>query len=422
MSEWDNFDVDGVVLQEDMLPSILSKAGKLTSGLMSGLSSQPFTVNVTEGVNYGIDKLLSDASSLVKPSRYMVRIGGTDYILAHTVGLPSRTIQTRNDDNYVVGRTLKTAYATDIAQLTIQFYTSYDSKLQLNDNLVFFDEWMAGTLKHSVVYNKPDGNSENYANYADQYTKDIEVDLISDDGTIINTWTIIGAYPTAISHDELSYSNVSAMLGVTVTFDATDMVANAAHDGHGDLIDMISGSSSNPFMTDIVTSVTGIGSNISGYLPEGLKDSFGDLSVSGFGTTPGEGEAPRDWLGELKQGYLSAKDSVSGFLGGANEVLDSRVMDVAKTMATKFVAAKINGTKFDAGGELRKAAAPAIGSVIGGLTQDPALSKVLNRQSQNIILGMPNATSAYAKSVAIKELQTLIGNVPSKPIKPVKPF
>jgi hypothetical protein len=417
MSEWDNFDVEGVVLKEDMPASILAKAGNLVSGASGMAEDQILRVDIVGGAYYGIDKLLSDASSLVKPSRYMVRIGGREYILAHTVGLPSRTIQTRNDDNYVVGRTLKTAYAADIAQLTIQFYTSYDGKLQLNDNLVFFDEWMAGTLKYSVVYNKPDGNSENYANYADQYTKDIEVDLISEDGTIINTWTIIGAYPTAISHDELNYSNVSAMLGVTVTFDATDMVANAAHNGQGDLIDMISGSSSNPFMTDI-SSISDIGSSISGYLPEGMKNADGSLSVSGFGTTPGEGEASKDWLGELKKGYLSAKDSVSEFLGGANEVVDSRIMDVAKTMATKFVAAKINGTKFDAGGELRKAAAPGIGSVIGGLTQDPALSKVLNRQAQNIVLGMPNATKAYAKGAAIKELQSLISNIPSKPIKP----
>lgn len=351
---------------------------------------------------FNIDSFIANTGSFVRSNRYLITIGQTGPILgASSVTLPSRTIQNRSDNSYIVGRTLKTPYATDITTLSVTMSTNYFGGIILpQDNLVYFENWMAGTNTNSIIYNKPDGYSNQAINFFSNFaSEDITLQQFNETGELINTWVMFKAFPESISYGAFSYRDRDSIHEITVTFDVEDYVA--LNGAGGDALGGMVGSS-------------GGGGLFSGGL--NLFDAGGLLGKAMKSGDPWDNDAnweqdfgDKSFLDSVKDTYTSGKVAVSGFLKDITGDINPKVLASAKDIAKTAVRNAMNGQPTDFGRLAKQKAAPQIGAMAGSVFDDPVVKRQANQAAQAVINQQPKRLDNVAKDTAIKQIFDIIG-------------
>jgi hypothetical protein len=355
---------------------------------------------------FNIDSFIANTGAFVKSNRYLLTIGQTGPILgASSVTLPSRTIQTRPDNSYIVGRTLKTPYATDITTLSITLSTNYMGGLILpTDNLIYFESWMAGTNTNSIIYNKPDGHSNQAINFFSNFaSEDITLQQFDETGQLINTWVMFKAFPESISYGAFSYKDKDTIHEITVTFDVEDYVSINA-DG-GDSLGSVFGSS---FGNGGLSGLFGSGfslDRVSGLVGNALKDKD-PWDVEGNWD---QNFNEKSFLDQVKDTYTSAKSGAAGFLKEIGDVADPRITSAAKDIAKTAVRNAINGQPTDFGRLAKQKAAPQIGKIAGSVFDDPAVKRQANQAAQAVIYGQDKRLTNVGKDTMVKQIFDIIG-------------
>lgn len=122
-------------------------------------------------------------------------------IKCHTMSTPRRGFNTfevtQNNIKF------KMPYGVTYEPVTFSFYA--DARL---DSLKYFEVWQAAVMNYS----------DNTMNFFDEYTSDINLFILDDEGNDVYGIKLIQAYPTNLSPIELSYGNVNNLLNINVTF------------------------------------------------------------------------------------------------------------------------------------------------------------------------------------------------------------
>jgi len=122
-------------------------------------------------------------------------------IKCHTMSIPSRGFSTfevtQNNIKF------KVPYGITYEPVTFSFYA--DATM---DSLKYFETWQAAIMNYS----------DNTVNYYDEYTSDVNLYIINDEGEDVHGIKLIQAYPTNLSPVELSYGNTNNLLTINVTF------------------------------------------------------------------------------------------------------------------------------------------------------------------------------------------------------------
>lgn len=122
-------------------------------------------------------------------------------IKCHTMSIPRRgfdTFEVRNNNIK-----FKVPYGVTYEPVTFTFYA--DATM---DTIRYFEAWQASVMNFS----------NNTMNFFDEYTSDINIYLINDEGKDVYGVKLIQSYPSNISQVELSYGNVDNLLNVSITF------------------------------------------------------------------------------------------------------------------------------------------------------------------------------------------------------------
>ena len=360
------------------------------------------------------DMIAKIGADLIRPSLYHVMIGNNDFnLFAHTVQLPSRMIQTRPDQNYIVGRTINQAYATDISgHLSISFYLNHDGPVKKSDTAVYFQNWMAGTDSTSVIDNPAGGVEPQMARYFEDYAKD-DIKIIQYDrtGQAIMTWVCYKVFPLNVTYDQLSYSSVDSIQGITVEFDVEDFIIEEQGS---------SSSSSGVGSSSVASLVSSGGSGVLKAL-----DNLTGGTVSNFATNLVSGKfpdllSPTEWqnpdeqtsfLDDIKSNYSAAKSAVTGFARDITNYIDPDVLSAAKKLAAVGVRNAINGIPTDFTQEMKRSAAPAIGNIVARLSDDPTVKNNVKRQVGNVVQGMPDRVTGDARRGAISDINQIINSL-----------
>lgn len=119
----------------------------------------------------------------------------------HTMSTPRRGFNTfevtQNNIRF------KVPYGISYEPVTFSFYA--DATL---DSIRYFDVWQAAIMNYG----------DNTMNFFDEYTSDINLYIMNDEGNDVYSIKLIQAYPTNLSPIELAYGNVNNLLNVNVTF------------------------------------------------------------------------------------------------------------------------------------------------------------------------------------------------------------
>ena len=119
----------------------------------------------------------------------------------HTMSIPRRGFSTfevtQNNIRF------KMPYGITYEPVTFSFYA--DATL---DSVKYFEVWQAAVMNYS----------DNTMNFFDEYTSDINMYIIDDEGRDVYGVKLIQAYPTNLAPVELAYGNVNNLLNVNVTF------------------------------------------------------------------------------------------------------------------------------------------------------------------------------------------------------------
>lgn len=119
----------------------------------------------------------------------------------HTMSIPRRGFSTfevtQNNIRF------KVPYGISYEPVTFSFYA--DATL---DSVKYFEVWQAAIMNYS----------DNTMNFFNEYTSDINLYIMDDEGRDVYGVKLIQAYPTNLSPIELAYSNVNNLLNVNVTF------------------------------------------------------------------------------------------------------------------------------------------------------------------------------------------------------------
>jgi hypothetical protein len=315
-------------------------------------------------VDLSINNILNNINAIVTPSRYGVMIGdGKMNILAHTVTLPARTIQSRDDNTYVVGKTIKTPYATDVSELSISFYVNHNGKSKKDDNLLFFENWASGTSPESIIYNKPDGKSNSYVRFADDFAKNnIMINQYAANGDIINTWIFIQAYPTSVSYSQLAYAAKDQIFEVTVGFNIVEY--------HSINVPFFEMSSSAPVSYPLDT------------LPPAMR-AFAGGDAAGFQVKP-DSKAP-------------SKFAALGEIG--------------KKMTKNAVRQIVKGQPVDLTSEIKNETANYTGDMVAGVVEDPAQAELARSATQAAILEQPNKLNRSSRKATENRIFGIIDSL-----------
>lgn len=122
-------------------------------------------------------------------------------IKCHTMSVPRRGFNTfevtQNNIKF------KMPYGISYEPVTFSFYA--DAQL---DTVRYFEIWQAAIMNYS----------DNTINFFDEYTSDVTLFIIDDEGNDVYSVKLIQTYPTNLAPIELSYGNVNNLLNVNVTF------------------------------------------------------------------------------------------------------------------------------------------------------------------------------------------------------------
>lgn len=122
-------------------------------------------------------------------------------IKCHTMSVPRRGFSTfevtQNNIKF------KMPYGISYEPVTFSFYA--DATL---DSLRYFETWQAAVMNYS----------DNTMNFFDEYTSDINMYIIDDEGNDVYGVKLIQGYPTNLAPVELAYGNVNNLLNINVTF------------------------------------------------------------------------------------------------------------------------------------------------------------------------------------------------------------
>ena len=122
-------------------------------------------------------------------------------IKCHTMSIPRRGFDTFEVKHNNIR--FKVPYGVTYEPVTFTFYA--DSTL---DTLKYFETWQATAMNYS----------NNTMNFFDEYTSDINLYIINEEGKDVYGVKLIQAYPSNISQIELAYGNVDNLLNISVTF------------------------------------------------------------------------------------------------------------------------------------------------------------------------------------------------------------
>jgi hypothetical protein len=299
--------------------------------------------------------------------------------------------------------------------MSISFYTNFSGRVSKGDNLVYFENWMAGTDPTSIIDNPVGGTEQQAARFFDDIAKyDITIIQYDTDGAEAVKWNFYKVFPTSVVYDQLSYATKDALHSITVTFDVEDFVlenaggssgssargsssvgASGAFGSSGPLGNLFNSLAGGGSMTRDLTKLTG------GKVPNSL-----DV------TKPGAiGESTGSFLSDIKSTYNSASNSVSGFFKDITSNLDPDTLNIAKRLASTSVSNAIRGVPTDFGREAKLAAAPNIGNMIARLSDDPSIKRTLKQSSSNVIMGMPDRVTSDARQSAISDLNRIINSI-----------
>jgi hypothetical protein len=352
---------------------------------------------------FNIDSFIANTGSFVKSNRYLLTIGRTGPVLgASSVTLPSRTIQTRPDNSYSVGRTYKTPYATDITTLSVTLSTNYMGGLILpTDNLVYFESWLAGTAANSIIYNKPDGHSNQAANFFSNFASDdITLQQFDETGALINTWVMLKAYPDSISYGAFSYRDKDTIHEITVTFDVEDYISTNAESG--DTLGSMLGSPGGGGMFSDGFSLDKFG----GLVGNAMKDKDPWDNENNWNL---DGTGDKSFLDQVKDTYSSVKEGASGFLKDIGDSMDPRIYSAAKDIAKTAIRNVMNGQPTDFGALAKQQVAPQIGKIAGSVFDDPDVKRSANQAAQAVIYNQNSRLSNIGKDAAIKQIFDIMG-------------
>lgn len=122
-------------------------------------------------------------------------------IKCHTMTIPRRGFSTfevtQNNIKF------KMPYGISYEPVTFSFYA--DANL---DTLRYFEIWQASIMNYG----------DNTINFFDEYTSDVSLFILDDEGNDVYNVKLIQTYPTNLAPIELAYSNVNNLLNVSVTF------------------------------------------------------------------------------------------------------------------------------------------------------------------------------------------------------------
>jgi hypothetical protein len=255
---------------------------------------------------------------------------------------------------------------------------------------------------NSVIYNKPDGHSNQAANFFSNFASDdITLQQFDETGALINTWVMLKAYPDSISYGAFSYRDKDTIHEITVTFDVEDYISTNA-DG-GDALGSMLGSPSGP----------------GGLFSDGFSlDKFGGLVGNAMKDKDPwdnennwnlDGTGDKSFLDQVKDTYSSAKAGASGFLKDIGDSMDPRIYSAAKDIAKTAVRNVMNGQPTDFGALAKQQAAPQIGKIAGSVFDDPDAKRSANQAAQAVIYNQNSRLSNIGKDAAIKQIFDIMG-------------
>jgi hypothetical protein len=362
---------------------------------------------------------------LVRQSLYHVMIGNSEFnLFAHTISLPTRMIQTRQDNNYIVGRTLHQPYATDISgNLSISFYLPHNGEVKKTDNAIFFMNWLAGSDSTSIIDNPIGATQQQSARYLDEVARnDITIIQYDRSGNKILKWILYKAFPISVTYDQLGYASINSFQGMTVEFDIDDFIieeaggssASASY-GSSSISSPINGGSmgggggilsglfggGGGILNSLTTNIT------SGKLPAKKELTEWDLEYQGPQTDDKKGS----FFDEVKSSYNSAKDTAAGFYNDITANIDPDILSAAKQLAVNGVRNAINGVPSTFTQDMKDVAGPTIGNMTARVSDDPNVKNQLRRQTSAIVQGMPERVTSDARQGAISDITNLINAV-----------
>jgi hypothetical protein len=358
---------------------------------------------------------------LVRQSLYHVMIGNSEFnLFAHTISLPTRMIQTRQDNNYIVGRTLHQPYATDISgNLSISFYLPHNGEVKKTDNAVFFMNWLAGSDSTSIIDNPTGAMQQQSARYLDEVAKnDITIIQYDRTGHQILKWIQYKAYPISVSYDQLGYASTNSFQGMTVEFQIDDFIleeaggssASGSYGSNSISSPINGGSESSGSIFGSLTSgnISSLTKNItSGKLPLKQELTEWDLDYQG----PQTDDKKTSFFDEIKSSYNSVKDTASGFYNDITSNIDPDILSAAKQLATNGVRNAINGVPSTFTQDMKDVAGPTVGNMAARVSDDPDVKNQLRRQTSAIVQGMPERVTSDARQGALSNIINLINAV-----------
>lgn len=152
------------------------------------------------GGNVGDVNAKSQASSIKGEERRLNKNGSIS-IKCHTMTVPPRTFQTL--DVKQNNMSFKIPFGVSYDPVTFTFYA--DAEI---DTRQYFEVWQAAVMNYS----------NNTMNFMNEYTSDIKLFILDDEGRDVYGVTLYEAFPLGLSMIEMSYSNDNAPLNMSVTF------------------------------------------------------------------------------------------------------------------------------------------------------------------------------------------------------------